>query len=101
MRSVIVPLALVVAFSASFLAQDAPPKEPFKAVHLINITSPADTAELLATLTDLNAAVAKAGTMQSSSGSPIAAPSPRNTCRRGIDVLVTNIMIRPILLKEP
>ena len=59
--SVIARLTLVVAFAVTALAQEAPPKEPFKAVHLVNVTSPADVAALQATLGDISAAVAKAG----------------------------------------
>jgi len=41
--------------------QEAPPKEPFKAVHLVAFDSAADVAALQAALQDINAAVAKAG----------------------------------------
>jgi len=58
---VFVRLALVSAFAGTAAAQEAPPKEPFKAVHLVNITSPADVAALQATIDDLNAVVTKAG----------------------------------------
>ena len=54
-------LMLVAAFVVSASAQEPLPKEPFKAVHLVNITSAADLAEMQATIADLNAAVAKAG----------------------------------------
>ena len=54
-------VALVAAFAVKASAQEAPPKEPFKAVHLVNITSAADVAEMQATIADLNAAIAQAG----------------------------------------
>ena len=60
-RLVVTGLVLIVAFAVTALAQDAPPKEPFKTVHLVNITSAADVTELQATIADLNAVVAKAG----------------------------------------
>ncbi len=41
-------------------AQEPAPKEAFKAVHLVTLTS-ADLAALLASLADVNAAVAEAG----------------------------------------
>lgn len=41
-------------------AQESAPKEAFKAVHLVTLTS-ADLAALLASLGDVNAAVAEAG----------------------------------------
>ncbi|MBA2303665.1 MAG: hypothetical protein H0W08_13645 [Acidobacteria bacterium] len=41
-------------------AQEPPPKEAFKAVHLVTLTS-TDLATLLASLADVNAAIAEAG----------------------------------------
>jgi hypothetical protein len=58
---VVVRLALVGTFAVTAAAQKPLPKEPFKAVHLVNITSPADVAALQATIDDLNAVVTKAG----------------------------------------
>ncbi|PYR88312.1 MAG: hypothetical protein DMF84_28705 [Acidobacteria bacterium] len=60
-RFVVTRLVLIAAFAVTALAQDAPPKEPFKTVHLVNITSPADVAAMQETIADLNAVVAKAG----------------------------------------
>ena len=59
--SLILHLYLIAAFGAPVLAQDAPPKEAFKAVHLVNLKSPADVAALQAALADLNKAMANAG----------------------------------------
>jgi hypothetical protein len=41
--------------------QDAPPDQPFQAVHLINVPSADAEKALLTALTDINAAMAKAG----------------------------------------
>lgn len=41
--------------------QDMPPDQPFQTVHLINVPSADAEKALLATLTDINAAIAKAG----------------------------------------
>jgi hypothetical protein len=41
--------------------QDVPPDQPFQAVHLINVHSADTERALLAALTDINAAIAKAG----------------------------------------
>jgi hypothetical protein len=41
--------------------QDEPPKQPFQAVHLINLRTAEAEKALLAALTDINAAIAKAG----------------------------------------
>ena len=60
-RLAVTGLAIVFGFAVTVSAQEAPPREPFKAVHLVNITSPADVAPLQATIADLNAAVASAG----------------------------------------
>lgn len=60
-RSLIPHLFLIAAFGATVLAQDAPPKEAFKAVHLVNLKSPADVAALQAALADINKVVANAG----------------------------------------
>jgi hypothetical protein len=48
---------------ASALAQnnDTPPDQPFQTVHLINVPSADAEKALLAALTDINAAIAKAG----------------------------------------
>jgi hypothetical protein len=51
---------LVVVPAVRAHAQEPAPKEAFKAVHLVTLTS-ADVATLLAALADINAAVAKAG----------------------------------------
>ena len=51
---------LVSALATVLQAQEPTPKEPFKTVHLVNLTS-ADVATLQAALADLNAAMAKAG----------------------------------------
>ena len=59
--SLILHLCLITAFAAPALAQDAPPKEAFKAVHLVNLKSPADVAALQAAIADLNKAMANAG----------------------------------------
>ena len=56
-----VHLSLIAAFATPVLAQDAPPQEAFKAVHLVNLKSPADLAALQAALADLNKAMANAG----------------------------------------
>jgi hypothetical protein len=53
-------LFLVVALAVT-VAQEAPPKEAFKAVHLLNVTSEADVAALQSMIADVNAAVASAG----------------------------------------
>src|SRR4051812_31466575 len=58
---VVARVALVVAFVMTASAQEAPPKEPFKAIHLVKITSEADVAAMQATLADLNAVIAKEG----------------------------------------
>ena len=41
--------------------RDVPPDQPFQAVHLINVHSADTERALLAALTDINAAIAKAG----------------------------------------
>lgn len=41
--------------------QDEPPNQPFQAVHLINVKSAEAEKALLAALTDINSAIAKAG----------------------------------------
>jgi hypothetical protein len=41
--------------------QDAPPNQPFQAVHLINLRSADAEKAFMAALTDINAAIAKAG----------------------------------------
>lgn len=54
-------VALCATLASTVLAQEAPPKEAFKAVHLVTLKSAADVASLQAALDDLNAAVAEAG----------------------------------------
>lgn len=51
---------LVAVLRTGTRAQEPTPKEAFKAVHLVTLTS-ADVATLLSALADINAAVAKAG----------------------------------------
>src|SRR4029450_3231504 len=53
-------IVLVAVIGKGPRAQEPSPKEAFKAVHLVTLTS-ADVAPLLAALADLNAAVAGAG----------------------------------------
>jgi hypothetical protein len=53
-------LFLVVVLAA-VVAQEPPPKEAFKAVHLMTVTSAADVAELQSMIADINGVVAKAG----------------------------------------
>ena len=63
-RSVARRFAIVVVFSgliAAGLAQEAPPKEPFKAEHLLNLKSEADVAAMLRGIADQNAVVEKMG----------------------------------------
>lgn len=60
-RSLVPQLFLLATFGATVLAQDPPPKEAFKAVHLVNLKSPADVAALQASLADINKVVANAG----------------------------------------
>ena len=47
--------------SAMAQSEDLPPDQPFQAVHLINVPSADAEKQLLAALTDINAAIAKAG----------------------------------------
>jgi len=58
--SLILSFVLVGAFEAAVRAQEAP-KEPFKAVHLLNLKSAADVAALQAGIADMNKVVADAG----------------------------------------
>lgn len=60
-RSLIPQMFLIAAFYATVLAQDAAPREPFKAVHLVNLKSAADVAAVQAALDDMNKVVASAG----------------------------------------
>jgi len=60
-RGIALSVVLSASFATAVLAQEAPPKEPFKAVHLIALKSPAEVTELQAALADMNAAVAKVG----------------------------------------
>jgi hypothetical protein len=53
-------VSLVFVLATGALAQEPAPKEAFKAVHLVTLTS-ADVATLLSALADINAAVTKAG----------------------------------------
>jgi hypothetical protein len=60
----IVVLYVIVLFTISTAlaqTQDATPKGAFKAVHLVNLKTPADVATLQAAIADMNTAVAKAG----------------------------------------
>jgi hypothetical protein len=52
--------ALVLVFTTPGFAQEAPPKGPFKAMHLVNLTD-AQAATVQTALADMNAVVAKAG----------------------------------------
>jgi hypothetical protein len=47
--------------SAAAQNQDTPPNQPFQAVHLINLHSADTEKAIMAALTDINAAIAKAG----------------------------------------
>ena len=60
-RGIALSVVLSASFATAVLAQEAPPKEPFKAVHLIALKSPAEVTELQAALADMNAAIAKVG----------------------------------------
>ena len=60
-RRLIPCLFLISAFAAMVLAQDAPPKGPFKTVHLTNLKSAADVTALQAAIADMNKVVANAG----------------------------------------
>src|SRR5262249_20681262 len=55
--TVVVFLGLI----AAGLAQEAPPKEPFKAMHLLNLKSEADVAAMLRGIADQNTVVEKMG----------------------------------------
>ncbi len=59
--SLILHLVVIAAFGTPVLAQDAPPKEAFKAVHLMNLKSPADVTAVQVAIADMNKAVATAG----------------------------------------
>jgi hypothetical protein len=59
--SLILPFVLVGAFGTAVRSQEAPPKEPFKTVHLANLKSAADVAALQAAIADMNKVVADAG----------------------------------------
>ena len=58
-------IALLLVLSAVLgtivLAQEAPPKEPFRTVHLVALASAAEAAVLQAALEDVNAVMAQAG----------------------------------------
>ena len=60
-RLLVTQLIFVFAFGVRVLAQEPPPREPFKTVHLVNVTSASDVAELQAMMEDLNGVVATAG----------------------------------------
>jgi hypothetical protein len=60
-RRLIPHLFLIAAFGAMVLAQDAPPKGPFKTVHLTNLKSAADVTALQTAIADMNQVVANAG----------------------------------------
>jgi hypothetical protein len=59
-RFLIIGVVLVGMTLISAVAQEAPPAQAFKAVHLTNLT-PEQVAALQAWMTDMNAAMAKAG----------------------------------------
>ena len=59
-RLLVLGTALLAAAPPSGLAQEAPPTEAFKAVHLTTMTPP-QVAALQAWMKDINAAIAKAG----------------------------------------
>jgi hypothetical protein len=62
--SSILGLALALTFglvSAAAQNQDPPPDQPFQTVHLINLRSADVEKAMVAALTDINAAIAKAG----------------------------------------
>ena len=61
LRSVVSQTFLIAAFGAIVAAQDAPPRAPFKAVHLMNLRSAADVAAVQAAIDDMNTVVANAG----------------------------------------
>jgi hypothetical protein len=61
LRSVVSHALLIAAFGAIVAAQDAPPKAPFKAVHLMNLRSAADVAAVQAAIDDMNTVLANAG----------------------------------------
>jgi len=60
-RGFALSFALSAVLASAALAQEAPPEGPFKAVHLVGLTSAAEVATLQAALDDMNAVVAKAG----------------------------------------
>jgi hypothetical protein len=59
-NSLILHLVLIAAFGMPVLAQDAPPKEAFRAVHLVSL-KPSDVPALQGVIADMNEAVANAG----------------------------------------
>ena len=59
-KALTISVMLGIAAAATALAQEAPPKQAFKAVHIVTLTD-AQAATVQAALADLNAAVAKAG----------------------------------------
>lgn len=60
-RGIALSAVLSVTLGASALAQEAPPGGPFRAVHLVDLKSPAQVAQLQAALDDMNRAIAAAG----------------------------------------
>jgi len=54
-------LLFAVVICAGAQNNDQPPAQPFQAVHLIKVTSPAGEKTLAAAMADMNAAIAKAG----------------------------------------
>ena len=60
-HSLVLHLVVIAAFATPALAQDAPPKEAFKALHLVTLKSAADVTTLQAAIADMNKAVATAG----------------------------------------
>jgi hypothetical protein len=61
LRTFLVLLLLATVAGATAAAQDTPPSGPFKAVHLTNLKTDAEVAQLQAAIADMNAVVAKAG----------------------------------------
>jgi hypothetical protein len=54
-------IVLLAICDARAQTQDATPKGAFKAVHLVNVKTPADVATLQSAIAEMNGAVAKAG----------------------------------------
>ena len=60
-RRTLASMLVMSALAAPAFAQETPPKEPFKAVHLLNLKSDADVAALQRGIADQNAVVEKVG----------------------------------------